>query len=984
MQIWAEDDQEGRKKVIVRVIIMVIAILSLVTSCSIASTFFGRIGNEFGNEGDFSLKDSEYKTIRNYDLRFEKRHLEISLSDAKAKLRFIEKKINPKKFTCVTSDAEKATCYVVNDHVVINPKKKGRVNIFLETKLNHTIYQATAIVDIGDPNKYIELSSYDGTINLAQTNQMIVGYNLVGLSGDIVAVSSNEDIAEVYVENGYLKIIAYKTGNVEIKVTITNNGITYDAIYNLNVINTSSSNRKNNYNNNKNHGHGGTTGNDSSGGNNNYVSVSSDNYLKDIKVSKGNLSPAFNRYGYYYTVRVDAKTKKITLKGIPNNSKAKVTYNGKKVSSLKDLSLKYGDNTVVIKVTAENGSTRDYVVNIYREYPKDSNNYLKDLKVTVNDKNVPLTPKFNKDEKNYKVVVPYDVDKATVTGILGSSKAEITYNGKKVSSLKDLNLNYGDNTVIVKVIAEDGSTRDYVVNIYRESKYTIKFDKDSYSFDLYTENLECAIPYKVYKNGVETIEYELCDVSAELTKSLKDIAEIELPEKGVVILKPDIYKIGDSNSKSGKLMLEYKDEMVIADITFKTTVPILESASDKYEMSISKDESGKVTGTTDIILNTNLFTGEVTKTVSEDKKEITICSKRHSDTCITISTDSSYIDSLDYIDNEDGPTYLPITITGKEEGNALLKVTGKIYGNEFKNIEIPVKIVRKYVVKVSANGGTFELGDTLFESKISKDEFIDLSDYGEPYKVDSEDECKVYKFIGYSTRVDGKIIYNLTDKNIVKDLDDDMNLYAIYETKSVEQSKNPEKRTIWLEADGSDGSLPIFHNEKYYKLHKEDKVIYPGATGYYVMNFKNDTSSRIVIKGMNLVEDTICIDSNGCLNMGYIIKYIPPQTSKNTIYYYGKENDYKVLNHDIDPRSSNYKGKIISFKDQNEEITLAPKQEVSMSILWKWVEIDEKSDELDTMIGNQAAESKFDETINDKYKISVGLNIEIYNDKCLS
>lgn len=847
-----EEAYEKNRKLITYTIIIIIVILSLIMSCSLTSTSFGRIGNEFGNEGDFSIKNDirDFRTIRNYQLRFEKSHLKMSLSDAKYKLRFIEDHISPKKFTCTTNDAEVATCYVVNDHVVINPKKEGIVHILLETKINHTIYQATATIVIGRPTKFIKLSNNSGVINLNETNQILVGYRLFGLSGDVVATSSNERIAKVYVKNGYLKIIAYKPGKVEIKVMITNNGITYSAIYNLTVIREGKK-------------------------------KSSDNYLKDIKLSTGKLMPDFDKNNNYYTVKVSSKTNKITIKGIPNSNKATIYYNGKKVSSLKDLPLKYGDNTVVIKV-----------------------------------------------------------------------------------------------------VAEDGTTRDYTVNIYRESKYEIKFDKDSYEFSLYTENLDCAIPYKVYKNGVLIDNYDLKLIKAELSKSLNDFTSIELPEKGIIILKPDITKI-DNNTKSGNLTLNYNENKTSTTVTFKKEEPILNSLNDNIKLYISKDSNGKLTGATDILLNTNLFTGETTKKVSEDKKEIVICSKKYKDTCITIKTDSSLIE-LDYTNTEIGPIHLPITVIGNDEGTAILNVTGKVNGKEFENLKISIDIIRKYIVTLDANGGEFEFGDTEIINKITKKQSIDLSDFGEPYKVDEKDECKTYKFIGYSKTPDGKVIYNLENKKIISNLDDDLKLYAIYESKSTSVSNNPKKRTLWLVADGSDNSneLPIFHNEKYFKLHKEDKVIYPGATGSYIMNFTNDSKDTIVIKGIKLVEDTICIEKNGCLNMGYIIKYSPPSITKETIYYYGKENNYKILNKDVDPRNINYKGKQINFKDYKGEITLKSKEKVTIPLLWKWVEIDEESDKLDTLIGNQAADSEYDETLNDKYKISIGLDIEIYNNKC--
>jgi len=819
-----DDDRENTRKIIIFTITIIIVVLSLITSCSLTSTSFGRIGNEFGNEGEFSLKNRDFRTIRNYQLRFDKSYLKISASDAKYKLHFIQDKIKGEKFTCTTSDASIATCYVANDYVVINPKKTGVVSILLETTINHTIYQATARVIIGEATKYIKLSSKSGVINLRETNKLVVGYSLVGLSGDLVAVSSNERVAKVFVKNGYLYIVAYKTGKVQIKVSIVYNGITYEEVYDLTVINKGKK-------------------------------KSSDNYLTDIKVSTGKLEPDFDKNNNYYRVLVDANTDKITIKGIASSDKATIFYNGKRVTSLKNLPLKYGDNTVVIKV-----------------------------------------------------------------------------------------------------VAEDGTSLDYVVNIHREDKYEIKFEKKSYQFDVYTENLDYALLYKVYKNGVLLTDYDKELIKVKLDADLADIAEYEL-DSSVIVLKPDVSKLGD-DSKDFKVGLEYMGSVCETTVSFKKEPVYLAALNTDIKVDVYKDDNQKLTGSTDVILATNLFTSFVVSNVAEDKKSVTVCSKKYPDTCVKVSTDSPLID-LDYTNNEVGVMYLPITVTGNGEGTATLRVTGTVGGKEFENFDVRIELVRKYLIKIDANGGEFEFGDTLITSKIGKDQSLDLTDFGEPYKTDANDSCKVYKFIGYSKMKDGEIIYNLSDKKIVDKLDDDLTLYARYETESSSLAHEGVKRTLWLVANGEDKdlALPIFHNEKYFKLHKEDKVIYPGASGYYVMNFTNDTNNRIVLKGLRMFEDTICISGDGCLNMGYIIKWEPAEISKSTVYYYGKQEDYKILNKDIDPRSVNYLGKQINFKDKNAEITLMPKESAAISILWKWVEIDDESDKLDTKIGNQAAES---------------------------
>ena len=57
-----------------------------------------------------------------------------------------------------------------------------------------------------------------------------------------------------------------------------------------------------------------------------------------------------------------------------------------------------------------------------------------------------------------------------------------------------------------------------------------------------------------------------------------------------------------------------------------------------------------------------------------------------------------------------------------------------------------------------------------------------------------------------------------------------------------------------------------------------------------------------------------------------------------------------------------------------------PGDEISITIFWKWVEIDEESDKVDTKIGEYSAENAG--TINDKYSLAVGIIYDAEEDSC--
>ncbi len=80
--------------------------------------------------------------------------------------------------------------------------------------------------------------------------------------------------------------------------------------------------------------------------------------LSSLKVSPGQLSPAFSPNVTAYTVQVSAGVDKLAVSATPKDGKAKVLVSG-------DSGLKVGANTVVCKVTAEDGQTsRNYTITV--------------------------------------------------------------------------------------------------------------------------------------------------------------------------------------------------------------------------------------------------------------------------------------------------------------------------------------------------------------------------------------------------------------------------------------------------------------------------------------------------------------------------------------------------------------------------------------------------------------------------------------------
>ncbi len=496
------DEDKKRRRIIIYIIIIIIILLSLITSCSCTSKFFGKIGDLFRNEGQYTIdKDSDnHEVIKNQELKFDTDYVEMSLSDTNTKIGFSYTNINPKGFTCSTSDAEIATCYVINNYVVVIPKKIGEVTIYLQTTTNGKVYEATTQVSILDITRAIELESVSGTINLNKTKEKEVVYRLIGLVGEVSLTISDESVATAVAQDGILKITGLKVGTATITLSITYNDRVYTNTYTINVtkgtISTDTTKP----------GGSTTTPGEENPSTPSVDQKESDSSLRSLTTNKGTLTPNFTSNQKYYEIGVGFWTWRISLKAQPTSTKAKLTYtfNGQTVDSLDRLKLNTGDNVVVITVTSEDGRHKSvYTVVINRA--KSSQNYLKSLTTSAGDIG------FDKNKLIYDVVVDNDVNSIDLTAIPKSKKATLTYtfNGVVVTSLNDLKLKEGLNVVKITVTAENGSTRVYTVNITRKNNSGVIEDdsllknltisKGTLNFDPYIKDYLVGVTYDVDK-----------------------------------------------------------------------------------------------------------------------------------------------------------------------------------------------------------------------------------------------------------------------------------------------------------------------------------------------------------------------------------------------------------------------------------------------------------------------------------------------------
>ena len=230
--------------------------------------------------------------------------------------------------------------------------------------------------------------------------------------------------------------------------------------------------------------------------------LSNNSYLKDISIDGTNID-GFNKENFEYNIKVSRETDSINISAILDDEKATLTTD---LSNKFNLNL--GENIINIVVTAENGNTSTYILNVERE----KNNDATLDSITVSEGT--LTPAFNKNTLNYTVNVENDVTSIEVSATATDSNATVTGIGTK-------ELNTGDNLINIVVKSESGSENTYTINVIRaksSNKDLIDIKVDSNSIENFSSNtLKYNLPKVSYSKTSINVEAILSDPKASVT-----------------------------------------------------------------------------------------------------------------------------------------------------------------------------------------------------------------------------------------------------------------------------------------------------------------------------------------------------------------------------------------------------------------------------------------------------------------------------------
>ena len=431
----------------------------------------------------------------------------------------------------------------------------GITNVFADTNGSISVWANANTVKPGQTVKVsIKLSEVAGVFSIKSSNE------------SILAGSTTKDYDTLYTTDTFtVSFTAKSAGTATVTVTPTDasstseKAFTKSASVSIKVITEET--KTYNYTNNNN-----KTNNNSSNDNKPAKELSSVNTLKSLSVDGFKLDKEFSKDTVEYNVEVPNETTKVNIKAEATDGNATINGTGEK-------EVREGNNKLEVKVTAENGDVKTYVVN-----------------VKVKELN-PINVKV--DDKEYTVVRKEDgLDIPD-----GFEKTSVKIDDQDVLAYKNDKLGY----TLVALKDKDGNTKYY---IYDNGKYTEFLVLDAKGFKVVVLDFP---KNKIIKN-YKLVEFEVNGIKYKGYASSKNSKVYLIYGKNYETGKENIYQydseegslqrfISDKISFDNSVNNSYKTPFIIATviasliaIAYVVTIVIFKK-NKKPKLKVNKSKS---------------------------------------------------------------------------------------------------------------------------------------------------------------------------------------------------------------------------------------------------------------------------------------------------------------------------------------------------------------------------------------------------------
>ncbi|NLW15261.1 MAG: hypothetical protein GX038_03250, partial [Erysipelothrix sp.] len=254
----------------------------------------------------------------------------------------------------------------------------------------------------------------------------------------------------------------------------------------------------------------------------------SNNYLEALEVLDPQIDINFDQDKHEYFIEIPYNFDNLRLNAVAQESSSTVEI-------LRNDGFTVGNNDVIIRVTAENGDVRNYVIHVFKKGLY--NNVLQTITVSVDGKVISedpsfFTPHFHKGTLDYTVKVNSNVKVLTVEGVPEENSTTVSGSAANVVSTTprgvQIELNPGNNLVkLTSTDAVDGQVLIYRVNIVRE----MSGDADLNGLEIF--NKDTFVPFNEGEFSSARNFYSL-EVDSSVTE-LRVIASATNPQSRVTI-----------------------------------------------------------------------------------------------------------------------------------------------------------------------------------------------------------------------------------------------------------------------------------------------------------------------------------------------------------------------------------------------------------------------------------------------------------------
>lgn len=261
--------------------------------------------------------------------------------------------------------------------------------------------------------------------------------------------------------------------------------------------------------------------------------------LKSLVVENFDIIPNFSSDVTEYTLDVTNEVTELSIKAEPEDSKATVTIKGEK-------ELKEGENTVIISVNAEDGTTKLYEIKVTKK--EETVFGLTSLK--IKDANI----EFKSDVYNYSINIKSDVDILEIQAVASEEDATVEITGNE--ELKE-----GENIITIIVSSKDGE---------KKATYQIKATKEAAKEEKTPRNVPSNSKIYIYA-GIGTVALIALIIVIVYTVKHRNEDEDdsekfegfpdELPEKDDNQEIDDIKKVKNVDSKEKENNEEEREEI---------------------------------------------------------------------------------------------------------------------------------------------------------------------------------------------------------------------------------------------------------------------------------------------------------------------------------------------------------------------------------------------------------------------------------------